>query len=302
MFFGVEGLVQTTDSGYCILTNAFAPTATWEPESVALLKIDANGNAQWNQTIPIEGLGSLVQTNDGGYAMAGSNDTHVWIVKTDPDGILQWNATYEKPSSATHALSIFETGDRQFTLIETQDNGFALAGPTAYDEVKGYDFLFIKTDGAGNELWNKTYGGAGNEALTSLIETSDGGYVLAGYTYSFGNGGPLLIGTDSSGNVIWTRIYETNWRINSIVQGKDAGLLLIGSVNSAGGGEGFVLIAKTDLSGNTLWNETYGGRNYGFGYNIDCAIETTNGNLVHFRVMGGRSKQSRLLLVENKAG
>jgi len=96
-----------------------------------------------------------------------------WLVKTDADGNMEWNQTYEE--AETEGFS---------SLIATSDGGYALAGTWYYGSFGAAggmsDFWLMKTDANGNEEWNQTYGEADNEAATSLIETSDGGYALAG--------------------------------------------------------------------------------------------------------------------------
>jgi predicted secreted protein len=93
-------------------------------------------------------------------------------------------------------------------VIETVDGGYALAGQTASFGV-GTDFWLVKTDAAGNHQWNKTYGGAGYDHADSIMQTSEGGYVLVGTTDSFGAGGSdvWLVQTDASGCVQCSKTY-----------------------------------------------------------------------------------------------
>ncbi|MDG6223124.1 MAG: hypothetical protein QCH99_07690 [Candidatus Bathyarchaeota archaeon] len=105
---------------------------------------------------------------------------------------LMWNQTYGGTNP-----------DKAYSLVETSDGGYAIAGYTTSFGAGNSDFWLIKTDIHGNVEWNQTYGGAEAEYAQSLVETSDGGYAIAGYTTSFGAGNSdfWLIKTDEMGNV-----------------------------------------------------------------------------------------------------
>jgi hypothetical protein len=143
---------------------------------------------------------ALVQTTDGGYALAGvtqsfgAGSSDSWLVKTDSAGNVLWNQTYGGTNS-----------DGTNALVQTSDGGYALAGYTASFGAGGYDFWLVKTDSTGNTLWNKTYGGTGDDWAYALVQTSDGGYALAGYTASFGAGGGdvWLVKTDVESGLAW---------------------------------------------------------------------------------------------------
>jgi hypothetical protein len=90
-------------------------------------------------------------------------------------------------------------------LVQTSDGGYALAGYTNSSGAGSYDFWLVKTDSAGNALWNKTYGGTNDDEAAALVQTSDGGYALAGYTNSYGAGGFdfWLVKTDVESGLAW---------------------------------------------------------------------------------------------------
>ncbi len=158
---------------------------------------------------------TLVQTGDGGYALAGSINnvgtgySNFWLGKTDLSGSLLWNKTYRG-----------EGFDYAQALVHTSDGGYALAGateplPLPPISSKGptyfpADYWLVNTDSYGNVQWNKTYGGKGDDIAGSLIQTGDGGYALLGYTDSYG-GGIWLVKTDSSGNMQWRQ--NIQWKI-----------------------------------------------------------------------------------------
>jgi hypothetical protein len=177
-------LIQTSDGGYAIagLTQSFG-AGDWD---VYVVKLDTHGNLQWTKTIggkKEDGGLSLIQTSDGGYAIAGytfsfgAGEADVYVVKLDANGNLQWTKTIGRPGN--------EIG---FSLIQTSDGGYVIAGSTESFGVGGADVYIVKLDANGNLQWTKTIGGKGWDAGFSLIQTSDGGYAIGGYTSSFGAG------------------------------------------------------------------------------------------------------------------
>jgi predicted secreted protein len=114
-----------------------------------------------------------------------------------------------------------------YALVQTSDGGYALAGYTNSFGAGGYDFWLVKTDSNGNMQWNKTYGGTGDDEAAALVQTTDGGYALAGYTNSFGAGGYdfWLVKTDSNGNMQWNKTYggSGNDYASDLVRTSDGG-------------------------------------------------------------------------------
>jgi hypothetical protein len=225
------------------------------------VKTDANGNMQWNKTYGGTGYDyaqSVVKTGDGGYAIAGpttsfgAGNDDFWLVKTDANGNMQWNKTYGG------------TGDDwAVSLIQTGDGGYALAGYTSSFGAGWYDFWLVKTNSAGTMQWNKTYGGTNADYGRSVVQTGDGGYALAGYTYSFGagNADDWLVKTDASGNQLWNTTYGGTSEDGAywVVQTGDGGYALAGFTYSFGAGNRDAWLVKTESNGNMQWNKTYGG-------------------------------------------
>ena len=225
-----------------------------------LVKTDSSGTLQWNQTYggsDDDGAFSVIQTNDTEYALAGTTTsygagkTDAWLVKTDSSGTLQWSQAFGGGAQ-----------DGVYSLIQTSDGGYALAGFTNSSGAGGFDFWLVKTNSSGSMVWNQTYGGTGDEQVSSVIQTSDGGYALAGYTNSSGAGGFdfWLVKTDSSGNMLWNRTYGDSGddEAECVIQTGD-GYAVAGYTNSSGAGGLDFWLVKTDFSGTSQWSKTYGG-------------------------------------------
>jgi hypothetical protein len=212
---------------------------------------------EWNKTYGganIDAAWSMIQTSDGGYALAGYTESFgaggqdSWLIKTDSVGNMIWSQTYGGANN-----------DEAWSVIQTSDGGYALAGYTESFGAGHRDFWLVKTDSVGNMIWNKTYGGAGDDQAYSVIQTSDGGYALAGV----GSDDFLLIKTDSVGNIIWGKFYggadfDAAW---SMIQTSDGGYALAGLTESFGAGGQDSWLIKTDSVGNVVWSQTYGGAN-----------------------------------------
>jgi len=123
-----------------------------------------------------------------------------------------------------------------------------------------------------SELWVRTYGGSSYDGFNQIINTSDGGYVLTGYTASFGNGtlNVWLVKMDSAGNVQWHRTYGGSAKSagNSVVQTNDGGYAIAGYRISDEDGVRNIFMVRTDASGNELWNRTYMASEMGYAMSV----------------------------------
>jgi predicted secreted protein len=257
-------MVQTSDGGYTLAGHTSSYGAG--REDFWLVKADASGNMQWNKTYggtDSDLAYAMVQTADGGYALAGSTNSQgtgsidFWLVKTDSGGNMLWNKTYGTEGKQEVAYSV----------VQTSDGGYALLGN---NEWVTYNFWLVKTDETGNKQWDKVYVGLYEDYPCSVVQTVDGGYALVGsedcgsmnaYDFDF-----WLVKTDSSGNLAWDRTYGGKDEPNgenaySLVQTGDGGYALAGYTLSFGAGRGDFWLVKADSDGNMLWNRTYGGTN-----------------------------------------
>jgi hypothetical protein len=249
-------VVETSDGGYAIA--GYTESYGAGDMDFWLVKTDAAGNEQWNQTYggTAHDYGqSVVETSDGGYAIAGATtsfgagDMDFWLVKTDADGTVQWNQTYGGTD-----------WDYGFSVVESNDGGYAIAGITHSFGAGDADFWLVKTDASGTAQWNQTYGGTDSDLGCSVVQTSDGGYAIIGYTTSFGAGGAdfWLVKTDASGTVEWTQTYggtDDDFGY-SVVETSDGGYALAGSTASYGAGGYDFWLVKTDAGSGLAWTDS----------------------------------------------
>jgi len=252
-------LIKTNDNGFAILSS----------NSLDLRKTDSQGNIQWSNdytgTTNCEGK-SVIQTNDGGYAILANkalylsqfgNTYDIVLIKTDEDGNEIWRQTYKETDVNFYDV---EFG---FSIIQTNDEGFIIAGYKQEVRYNGYEysvgdenFLLIETDANGNEIWNKTYDKFNStDMATSIVSTVDGGYTIAGYTQDLNETHYVrLLKIDSVGNIDWERMFEIEEQVfPSVVTTSDGGYAFI---------DGSRLI-KTDAIGNQKW-----GKQYNFSFSI----------------------------------
>ncbi|HTW92950.1 MAG TPA: T9SS type A sorting domain-containing protein [bacterium] len=246
--------VQTADGGYIMvgMTESFGAGN----DKCYVIKTDPRGDTLWTRVFGgpyLDDGNSISQTTDGGYIMVGDTGTgmgssDVWLMRTDANGGILWTRVY----AVGYAASVEQTAD----------GGYVAAGRTAPFGTSG-DVLLIKTDDKGETLWTRAYGGGGDDDGKCVQQTTDGGYVVAGTTTSFGAGEHCvwLIKTDSMGDTLWTRTFgEDSLDFGgSVQQTDDGGYFLAGYKWPWSSDSASFYLVKTNSVGDTLWTKTIGG-------------------------------------------
>lgn len=212
-------IVQTTDGGYAIIGRTQSYGGGFE--DAWLIKTNDTGVFQWNKTFGgvfgFEAGWEIMETTDNGLLIIGETETYGsgakdgWMIKTDNNGVEQWNKTYG---------GIQE--DVCTSIIKTPD-GYSITGHTFSSGQGKADVWLIKTDNSGTQQWENTFGGSSSDFGLSLVKTA-GGYTIVGDTESYGAGGRdiWLIGTDDNGNILNGTLRSTNLLLNEITNSIDS--------------------------------------------------------------------------------
>jgi len=272
-----EMVRQTTDGGYIIAGTTRSYGAGWY--DVYLIKTDASGNKEWEQTFGgsnNDHAYSVEQTTDGGYIIAGTTNSYgagredVYLVKTDALGNKEWEQTFGGSG-----------WDYAYSVQQTTDGGYIMAGHTDSYGAGGEDVYLVKTDALGNKEWEQTFGGSGWDNAYSAQQTTDGGYIIVGTTDSYGAGWEdvYVIKADALGNKEWEQTFggSSDEYAYSVEQTTDGGYIMVGETSSYGAGSYDFYLIKTDALGNKEWEQTFGVSGYEAAYSVE---QTTDGGYI----------------------
>mgnify|MGYP003324117204 FL=1 len=223
-----------------------------------LIKIDNEGELDWSNTFGgsqnDNGL-SVISTNDAGFAITGmtrslgDSNGDVWLIKVNSNGEMEWERTYGGDDN--------EYGR---TIQQTVDGGYIIIGQTESFGLGYNDAYLIKTDSQGNEIWSQTFGGQGTDQGRQVVNTLDEGYLISGYTDSFGTLGGFnfwLVKANSLGELEWQRFYgeQGDDRGLSGIQTSDGGYAIAGYTNSGTSSGSDILFIKTDDNGSAEFDQ-----------------------------------------------
>ncbi len=254
---------QTSDGGF-IITGKTKSFGEGDDDDIWLIKTDSQGNKDWDKTFGGSGYevgNSVSQTSEGGFIIVGytslkaySGPSGIILIKATSNGDKEWEKVIRRDNYSSSGESV----------QQTSDGGFIITGHTkSLRKVDGGDICLIKTDSQGTEEWSKTFGGDEYEDGNSVQQTSDGGFIVAGYTRSFGSSAydAWLIKTDSRGNEEWNKTFGGNKpdKLMSVQQTSDGGFIATGSTESFSNGGSDAWLIKTDSLGKKEWQHNYGG-------------------------------------------
>ncbi|HKQ40081.1 MAG TPA: hypothetical protein VJ063_18550 [Verrucomicrobiae bacterium] len=296
-------LVRAPDGGYLLGGYSYS-TGTFDRRSTNygfmdfwVVRTDKDGNKLWEQsygTSAWDDMTAAVALNDGGFLLGGYTygadgsktspkygSTDFWIIRIDAQGNILWDRSYGGASE-----------DWLSAIVQTSDGGFLLAGSSmsaaggtkTSTNYGPFDFWAVRIDAAGQQLWDRSYGGTEGDLVFSAKAAPDGGFVLAGNSYSPANGSKTspafgesdiwIVRIDVSGNQVWDRSFggsglETMGAIQSVSEG---GFIIaassgsppgVGKTSPNYGGRDFWAI-RLDADGNKLWERTAGGSDNDF--------------------------------------
>jgi hypothetical protein len=266
---------QTMDGGYIVAGGA--RFLGGGKQDLYVIRLNSAGDPLWERTyggaeddLATSGL----EVSGGGYIFAGEtrsfgNEAQVYLLRTDASGNALWEKTYGGSQ-----------WDWACEVRTTSDGGYILVGSTQSFGSGGIDIYVVRTDSSGNALWETTYGGIYDDYGRSIDKSADGGYILGGYTYSFGpNIDVYLARIDSLGNTVWETTFggAGDDRGHSLALTSDGGIAVAGLSSSSGSGSIDAYLVKTDSTGNVLWERTFGGDDFD---QINSMEQTDDGGFI----------------------
>ncbi len=281
---------QTVDGGYIIGGVSLYLFHQWYG-SVYVLKTDNVGNQMWAHdydpdVMPISEAYDVRQTADGGYVVAGilGRQAPGTLFKIDSAGSVQWERTYGYRTYAvclTSDAGYIACGDHTYSLVKTDslgnwewhltlpaslygvqpavDGGYCAAGSFRASNEDSWDFYAVKTNSIGDIQWVRTYGGNADDLANSICAAQDGGFLLAGYTYSYSDNSDIyLVRIDGDGDTLWTRFYGiTEYDVAiSVSPTFDGGFIVAGFTDSLCHSVPYVI--RLNSSGDILWTKIWG--------------------------------------------
>jgi len=238
-------------------------------------------NAQQTKFFRTYGLGlfdvgeCVVPVADTNYIVAGTtnttgmNGTDLLIFKTNSIGDLIWWKNFGG-TGIESGKSVVMTADSSGYLVCGYKNDFTPSG---------YDVWLLKINLNGDTVWTKTYGGNDWEVSYSINKLPDSTYIIAGETYSFGNGqrDAYILRIDSNGDTLWTKTFGgvNDDVVRYIHIDRHQNILLVGNTESFGAGNSDAYLVYLDLNGDSIWTKTIGTADDDFGYSADMYIDTS---------------------------
>ena len=245
-----NSIQQTSDGGYIV--GGYTASFGSGKKDFLIMKVNSDGSLFWSEAFGGANddlVTSAQQTSDGGYIVGGytmsfgSGNSDILIMKLTKDGSLSWAKTFGGTDD-----------DWATSIQQTSDGGYIIAGGTNSFGAQKTDVIIVKIDSNGSLSWAKTFGGANDDLATSIQQTSDGGYIVGGYTLSFGSGNSdfFFLKLSESGSLSWAKTYggiKDEWA-TSIQQTSDGGYVVAGGTYSfIKGTEKDILLLKTDSNG-----------------------------------------------------
>jgi hypothetical protein len=295
-----SSVIQTSDGGYALIGTSLSNTSVEKSEDSRgssdywLVKLDSLGNIQWDKTIGGKGseyIDNMVQTGDSGYILAGSSNSNISAEKTEDSkgGFDYWIVKLNKNGKEVWDKTIGGSNDDWCSPLALTNDGGVIVGGFSYSNISGdksensrggADYWVVKLDSKGKLQWDKTVGGSVDDYCHGVLQTDDGGYILAGSSlsdisgdkteYDRGGADYWAVKLDKNRNIQWQKTIggsSDDWVSNhAVIQTKTGGYMLVGgsfstasgdkTEYSRGGADYWVVNLSHD--GKLLWDKTIG--------------------------------------------
>jgi hypothetical protein len=247
-----DAIQQTSDGGYIVTCRTYSFGIG--KSNIWVLKLNSKGSIEWQKAYggsESEISYSIQQTSDGGYVVAGSTysfggeDSDLLVLKLNNNGSIEWQKAIGNDRT-----------NKGVSIRNTIDGGYIVAGYTYPFDGLYPDFWVLKLDNNANISWQKTYGGSGIDEANSIQQTTDGGYIVAGWTTSFGDADFWVLKLDSNGDIVWQKTYDGRF-CYSIQKTFDGGYIAAGIYNWDD-----ILVLRLNSNGDVTWQKTYGKNPY----------------------------------------
>lgn len=315
-------ILQTIDGGYIFvgITDSLEGDVIGHHGSSSgdlwVIKIDNSGNLQWQKCLggsSLDDAKSIVKTTDGGYIIAGNTNstdgdvvlgTHgyldYWIVKINSIGDIQWQKTYGGTQD-DYVSNIQQTSDGGYIVIGTTQstNGDVIGNHISNSSFS--DCWIIKLSSSGILQWQKCLGSTYLDYGENIKQTSDGGYIVAGYvnyangdvTFCNGGGDVWIVKLNNNGSIVWQKTYggTSSDIAHNIIQTSDGGYIFSGATdsnnidvtNNHGNRDWWVV--KLNSAGIIQWQKALGSSGNDESY---CIQQTSDGGFI----IGGKAQKN----------
>lgn len=227
---------------------------------------------QWARMLG-DGTARCVQpTSDGGYLLTGwtkgqiGSGSDIFLFKVDELG--------NKTRGTVLKGNGYSCG---FGVIETSDGGAVVVGDTKSKTGVDHDVIVAKVDASGSKVWERNFGGPYCDYGAAVVETADGGFLVAGGTESYGAGiyDAYLIRLNSEGQETWEKTYGGKGSdcAYALIKKPEGGFTVAGNTDSTGSGKTRVYLFQTDAEGGLLWERQIGRSDDTYGWSLQPAAD-----------------------------
>ena len=253
--------IQTSSGAYVVAGLTFSHGKG--KSDIWVMKLSPNGQEMWRKYLgsdDFDWANDIIETREGNYVVAGysqdpeSGDNNAWVVSLDRMGRINWSHTYGG-----------KEGDEAKSIIQTRDGGFAVAGFShSYGEGKS-DMWLLKLNEKGEDMWQRIYGDEGSDKAYDLVQTTDGGFILAGYATGYATQNTedkadvILIKTNGLGEIDWIKNYGTreNETAEAIIATKDGNYVYAGWKQQSKSRYLDGIVMKIDPYGEKIWSDIF---------------------------------------------